>query len=97
MAAETAAANQGRGKKNIDKDLANKRRKLDDMKAKTAAKRQQFNKLQERAQEASSVTADLSNEDHPMMRQIKSLGNRLDKVMIKYNEAIEMKRTFEII
>lgn len=97
LAAETAAANQGRGKKNIDKDLANKRRKLDDMKAKTAAKRQQFNKLQERAQEASSVTADLSNEDHPMMRQIKSLGNRLDKVMIKYNEAIEMKRTFEII
>ena len=77
--------------------MANKRRKLDDMKAKTAAKRQQFNKLQERAQEASSVTADLSNEDHPMMRQIKSLGNRLDKVMIKYNEAIEMKRTYEII
>jgi len=38
LAAETAA-NQGRGKRNIEKDLANKRRKLDDMKAKTATKR----------------------------------------------------------
>ena len=32
-----------KGKRNIEKDLAVKRRKLDDLKSKTATKRQQFN------------------------------------------------------
>jgi len=43
------------------------------------------------------MAEDLTNDDHPMMRQIKSLGNRLDKVMIKYNEAVKMKKTYEVI
>ena len=32
-----------------------------------------------------------------MMKQIRILGNRLDKVMIKYNEAVEMRKTFEVV
>lgn len=32
-----------------------------------------------------------------MMRQIRVLGNRLDKVMIKYNEAVEMRKTYEVV
>ena len=43
------------------------------------------------------MTAELNNDDHPMMRQIRVLGNRLDKIMIKYNEAVEMKKTYEVV
>lgn len=96
LAAEKADKNQ-KGKRNVEKDLAIKRRKLDDLKSKTATKRQQFNQLQQRAQEATSMTAELNNDDHPMMRQIRVLGNRLDKIMIKYNEAVEMKKTYEVV
>jgi len=53
--------------------------------------------LQSRAQEANSAASDLNSDDHPMARQIKSLGNQLDKVMIKYNEAVEMKKTYDVI
>ena len=74
-----------------------KRRKLDDLKSKTGTKRQQFNKLQERANEVTAVTSEMNNDDHPAMRQIRVLGNRLDKVMIKYNEAVEMRKTYEVV
>ena len=74
-----------------------KRRKLDDLKSKTGTKRQQFNKLQERANEVTAVTSEMNNDDHPAMRQIRVLGNRLDKDMIKYNEAVEMRKTYEVV
>jgi len=31
------------------------------------------------------------------MKQIRVLGNRLDKIMIKYNEALSIKKTYELI
>ena len=40
---------------------------------------------------------DLSNDDHPTMKQIRVIGNRLDKVMIKYNEALDMKKTYSLL
>lgn len=43
------------------------------------------------------MTNDIENDDHPMMRQIRTLGNRLDKVMINFNEAVEMRKTYEVI
>ena len=39
----------------------------------------------------------MNNDDHPAMRQIRVLGNRLDKIMIKYNEAVEMRKTYEVV
>ena len=42
MAVEKAEKNT-KGKKNVEKDLAIKRRKLDDLKSKTGIKRNQFN------------------------------------------------------
>ena len=44
-----------------------------------------------------TVTSDLNNDDHPEMRKIRVVGNRLDKVMIKYNEAVEMRKTYEVV
>ena len=48
MAVEKAASST-KGKRNVERDLAIKRRKLDDLKSKTGTKRAQFNALQERA------------------------------------------------
>ena len=31
------------------------------------------------------------------MKQIRLLGNRLDKIMIKYNEALDVKKTYDVI
>ena len=36
-------------------------------------------------------------DDNPKMRKIRLLENRLDKAMIKYNEAQSIKRTYELI
>lgn len=39
----------------------------------------------------------LTSEDAPLMRQIRVLENRLDKAMIKYNEAQSIRKTYEQI
>lgn len=31
------------------------------------------------------------------MKKIRLLGNRLDKIMIKYNEALDVKKTYDLI
>jgi hypothetical protein len=36
-------------------------------------------------------------EESPLMKNIRVLENRLDKVMIKYNEAQSIKKTYEQI
>ena len=91
-----------RSKKTTERKLQNLRRKLDDMKSKTQKRRQQMNNLIERQNEISGGTnllgsGDLSNDDHPIMKQIRIVGNRLDKVMIKYNEALDMKKTYTLL
>jgi len=39
----------------------------------------------------------ISDDNNPYMRRIKLLENKLDKAMIKYNEAISIRRTYEQI
>ena len=40
---------------------------------------------------------DLNSDDNPQMKQIRRLENQLDKTMIKYNEALSIKKTYETI
>ena len=47
--------------------------------------------------EVNIVQSDLNNDDHPQMKQIRLYGNRLDKIMIKYNEALDVKKTYDCI
>lgn len=37
------------------------------------------------------------DDDHPQMRTIRVMENRLDKAMIKYNEAMSIKKAYELI
>ena len=73
------------------------RKKCDELKARTSSKRQQLNTLSDRLNEVNIVQSDLNNDDHPQMKKIRLLGNRLDKIMIKYNEALDVKKTYDLI
>ena len=74
------------------------KRKLDESKALTQKKRKELLALQDRLNEISNEKqSDLILDDNPYMRKIRMLENRLDKAMIKYNEAQSIKRTYELI
>ena len=70
------------------------RRKLDDQKSKTEKKKQKIQFLKEKHNE---VIKSLSNieqpgtTDEPVLKQMRILENRLDKLMIKNNEAQSIK------
>ena len=90
-------AENTKSQRNVEKDLMQWRKKCDELKARTSKKRQQLNSLSDRLNEVNIVQSDLNNDDHPQMKQIRLLGNRLDKIMIKYNEALDVKKTYDVI
>ncbi len=94
---EEALASDTTVEKTLAKDLVLWRRKLDEMRNKTQTKRQQLQSLQDKHRELESLQMDLNSEDNPQMRQIRRLENELDKTMIKYNEALSLKKTYETI
>lgn len=74
------------------------RRKLDQSKSNVLAKIQQIKTMQDKIKEMSSdQKGTILSDDAPLMRQIRILENRLDKAMIKYNEAQSIKKTYEQI
>jgi len=88
----------------LDKELDNKMtdvqnltRRYDTLKAENDRKRRNLddlsNKLAELKQDANLPTTESS----PQMRHIRVLENRLDKAMIKYNEAQSIRKTYEQI
>ena len=75
------------------------RRKYDDLKSKTPKKAQQLaglhDKLKEVEKSAKEPKQAVSNGKQE--RTIRMLENRLDKAMIKFNEAQSIKKTYDII
>ena len=63
------------------------KRKQDDSKNRTIAKKKELLALQDKLKEIGNEHIDLNTDDNPQMRTIRMLENRLDKAMIKYNEA----------
>ncbi|CAG9333282.1 unnamed protein product [Blepharisma stoltei] len=74
------------------------RRRLDQLKGSATEKQGQLKILQDKLKEMSQdQKGSMLNEDAPQMRQIRILENRLDKAMIKYNEAQSIRKTYEQI
>lgn len=82
------------------------KRKLDEVKSKTASKKEHLRQLQDKYNEvakdqnggnASQSSSGMLDDDHPQMRTIRVMENRLDKAMIKYNEAMSIKKAYELI
>lgn len=67
------------------------------MKNKSSSKREHLKSLQDKQNEIIKEQVDINSDDHPQMRTIRVMENRLDKAMIKYNEAMSIKKTYELI
>lgn len=72
-------------------------RKYDLLKADNAKKKSQLDQLDVKLGELSVGSKLHTCEASPEMRQIRVLENRLDKAMIKYNEAQSIRKTYEAI
>lgn len=59
--------------------------------------RDEYRKLEEKLKDLRSESKHISDDNNPYMRRIKMLENKLDKAMIKYNEAQSIRRTYEQI
>mmetsp|Transcript_25042 Transcript_25042/g.24512 ORF Transcript_25042/g.24512 Transcript_25042/m.24512 type:complete len:189 (+) Transcript_25042:128-694(+) len=80
-----------------EKDLSVWTRRLDEIRNKTKQKKDHLLQLQDKQRELNKEQLDINSDDNPQMRTIRMLENRLDKAMIKYNEAMSIKKTYELI
>merc|ERR1719478_348684 len=71
--------------------------KLDELKNDTIKRQSQMEETNGKLQELGTNAKLPSTENSPQMRQIRVLENRLDKAMIKYNEAQSIRKTYEQI
>merc|ERR1719401_1607801 len=78
-------------------ELQGMQRKYDSVKASNDKKRQHLDSLGNKLDELSVGSKLFSTEASPEMRQIRVLENRLDRAMIKYNEAQSIRKTYEAI
>ena len=67
---------------------------VDKYKHKVTAKKKQLLNLKDKLNEVSDVMFQ-GTDEVPEMRRVRELENNLDKVMIKYNEAQSIRKTYE--
>jgi hypothetical protein len=71
--------------------------KLDHARCQKLKAREEWKKLDEKLKELKGEAKQIGDDNNPYMRRIKLLENKLDKAMIKYNEAMSIRRTYEQI
>ena len=72
------------------------KRKYDEIVNRVTARRKVLQNLKDKLNEVSDVK-NAAFEESPLTRQIRILENKLDKIMIKYNEAHSIRKTYEQI
>lgn len=90
---KSASSNQ----ENQNSELHLLRSKLDYVRNEKNKSREEYKRLDERLKELKAESKYLNDDNNPYMRKIKLLENKLDKAMIKYNEAMSIRRTYEQI
>lgn len=78
-------------------EVQNLQRRIDLLKNENNKKREYLDQLSIKMSELSMGATMHSSEASPEMRHIRVLENRLDKTMIKYNEAQSIRKTYEAI
>jgi chromosome segregation ATPase len=73
------------------------RRKHDDVRHQCHFRQKELDTMQDRLKDLEKEMAKLKDDDTPLTRNIRTLENRLDKAMIKYNEAQSIRKTYEQI
>mmetsp|Transcript_9732 Transcript_9732/g.17669 ORF Transcript_9732/g.17669 Transcript_9732/m.17669 type:complete len:567 (+) Transcript_9732:62-1762(+) len=79
------------------REVLRMRAEYDSLKSLSTKHSGQLNKLKDEVKTCTLESKRPNQEDNPMTRQIRILENRLDKAMIKYNEAQSIKTTYEQI
>lgn len=81
----------------LEVDLIKVRKHFDTLREQTLLKCQTLKKLKDGARDLKLQSKNNAQEDTPVTRNIRMLENRLDKALIKFNEAQSIKRTYEQI
>ncbi|RKP00281.1 hypothetical protein CXG81DRAFT_27005 [Caulochytrium protostelioides] len=84
----------------LEQRISEAQRKYDEYQAELRMKEERVALLQEQLgelQRRAPATDSKARDDAPASKQIRSLENRLDKAVIKYNEAQSIRKTYEFI
>ena len=81
----------------LDEQITTLRRKHDELAHANMEKRRELEKLTDRLQDLSKEAQMPSAEDNQTMREIRALETRLQKAVAKYEDAYEVRRTYEQI
>ena len=73
------------------------RLKLDEAKNKKLKSEENFKQLNKKLEELKAEAKFINDDNNPYAKRIRLLENKLDKAMIKYNEAMSIRRTYEQI
>ena len=87
----------GEETKKLARHVAMLRKNYDTVRSQIEGKRSALRELRDKALELELESQRPNEEDSPLTRKIRILENRLDKAMIKYNEAQSIRKTYEQI
>lgn len=73
------------------------RAKLDFARSNKLKSKEELKKIEDKRKTIQGEYKNIMDDNNPYTRRIKMLENKLDKAMIKYNEAMSIKRTYEQI
>ena len=81
----------------LEREVSRMRRNHDTLKNAVDKKRSELKTLRDKARDLELESKKPNEENSPLTQKIRILENRLDKAMIKYNEAQSIRRTYEQI
>ena len=97
VAAANVRADNDQELAKLDEQITQLRRKHDDLAHANLEKRRELDKLNDRLQDLSREASLPPPEDNPIMKEIRELEVRLQKAVTKYEDAQEVRRTYEQI
>lgn len=81
----------------LDEKIIRMRKKYDDARQQVESKRMELGRMKEKLKDLDKESQPILTDGSPLTRKIRMLENRLDKSMIKYNEAQSIRKTYEQI
>eukprot|EP00802_Teleaulax_amphioxeia_P011631 Tamp_11665.p1 GENE.Tamp_11665~~Tamp_11665.p1 ORF type:complete len:551 (-),score=247.86 Tamp_11665:47-1699(-) len=81
----------------LELQVSDLRRKHDDVRHQCQFRQKELDTMQDKLKDLEKEMEKLKDDDTPLTRNIRTLENRLDKAMIKYNEAQSIRKTYEQI
>jgi hypothetical protein len=93
----TGGGFQDRQKDLVKTKMYQLRRQVDDLRDANDEKMVEVAKMSEKTDELNREAQPILDDDAPMTQKIRMLENRLDKSLIKHNEAMAVRRTYEQI